>query len=284
MTQIVPVAVVTGASRGIGNAIVKKLASHGISCLAIASSPESIRSIALETLHKQQRHRALAIDLSNWPEWTQKETHYGIELQPNTSGNFSLFEMLRSWSTPDKRYCLDLLVNCAGVTQTTLSVSTPPATISRIMNVNFMSCVSLCNMAIRQMIRDRKYTTSTPQIINIGSVLGSSSLRIPGTSIYASSKAALNQYSQVLAQETDRLGINVQTINPGLVRTTNMVQDLDKRSQQQLEQLKGVENQTVDQIADIVWASYTNSMWTRDIFSSHRSLRTLAGKFFCQFL
>lgn len=257
MKQTVPVAIVTGASRGIGKAIVRKLASHGISCLAVASSADSIRRITLRTTNKEQRHRALAVDLRKWPDWTYNKEYHGIDLLTNTTGSFPLFETLRSWSTSENRYCLNLLVNCAGVTQTTLSVSTPPETISNIMNVNFMSCVSMCNLAVKQMIRDRKYVTSTPTIINIGSVLGSDDyITIPGTSVYAASKAALNNYSQVLAQETARLGITVHTINPGLVQATNMIRDLEKHSQKQLLQVRSIEHQTVDQIADLVWARY----------------------------
>lgn len=262
MKQVIPVAVVTGASRGIGSSIVKKLAGHGISCLAIASSRQSIEGIKIETVHPQQRHRALALDLSNWPEWTEKESHLGIDFYSNTTGSFPLFEMLRSWSKPNERYCLDLLVNCAGVTQTTLSVNTPPASISKIMNVNFMSSVSLCNLAIRQMIRDRKHSSSRPTIINIGSILGTDAVVLPGTSVYAASKAALNYYSQVLAQETSRLGIAVKTINPGLVKGTDMVNNLEEQHKRQLSQLESFHTQTATQIADLVWTHYRDNQAT----------------------
>lgn len=264
MTRVIPVAIVTGASRGIGRAILQKLSREGVSCLAIASSKESIARINIGNplfyANDEQRHRSLAIDLSQWPQWTYDSQFSGIDYQnADCESSYTLLDMLRSWSSPSKRYYLDLLVNCAGVTQTTLSLSTDPGSISRIMNVNFMSCVSLSNIAVKQMIRDRRYNKSTPSIINISSILSNEDQAIPGTSIYAASKAALNQYSRVLSKETSKLNIAIETISPGLVADTDMIKKLDVESQARLHESISENSVKADDIALDVWNRYYNT-------------------------
>lgn len=260
MTRLLPVAVITGASRGIGKAIASKLSSEGISCLALASSKNSIAGIKLgdhlHVTHDAQRHRSLAIDFSQWPQWTQSKKHYGIDYQQGES-EFALFDMLRSWSSPGNKYYLALLVNCAGITQTSLSMRTDPMAMSRILNVNFMSCVSLCNMAIKCMIRERKLTSATTSIINIGSILGTeNSPSVPGTTLYAASKAALNQYSRVLSQEVSGLDITVETVNPGLVPQSDMIKTLDTSVQDQLERSMASQTTSMDHLASLIWDRY----------------------------
>ncbi|QLL34244.1 hypothetical protein HG536_0G01010 [Torulaspora globosa] len=273
MAKLFPVAVVTGASRGIGKAIVKKLSSEGVSCVALASSRKSISNIKLgdhlHVLHDAQRHRSLAIDFSDWPKWTQIKKHYGIDYQmpkaPLIESNyvaseFGLFDMLRSWSSPENKYYLALLVNCAGITQASLSVRTDPTTMARILNVNLMSCVSLCNMAIKHMVRDRKFVRRNPSIINIGSILGTeSSPVVAGTSLYAASKAALNHYSRVLSEEISGLDIAVETVNPGLVPQSDMIKMLDISIQEQLRHSMGPESTSTEKIASIIWDLYTRA-------------------------
>lgn len=275
MTKLLPVAVVTGASRGIGKAILKKLSSEGLSCVALASSRESISNIKLgshlHVVHETQRHRSLAIDFSDWPKWTELKKHYGIDYQIQNplcmeSSEFGLFDMLRSWSTSENKYYLAVLVNCAGITQASLSVRTDPTAMTKIMNVNLMSCVSLCNMAIKYMVRDRKFVSTKPSIINIGSILGTeSSPVVRGTSLYAASKAALNQYSRVLSQENSGLGIAVETVNPGLVPGSDMIKTLDTTIQDQLRHSMGSETTSTEKIASIIWDLYTNGGKSREI-------------------
>ncbi|QLG72188.1 hypothetical protein HG535_0C05420 [Zygotorulaspora mrakii] len=266
MTNVLPVAIVTGASRGIGKSIVNRLSREGISCIAIASSKKSIEGIKLDDplmlIHEKQRHRSLAIDLSQWPQWTASEKHFGIDYHENKSGYFPLYDM---WKDSDTIYQPTLLVNCAGITQQSLSVRTDVDTITKLMNVNFMSSVSLTNMTLKQMIKNRKRTradtrTNRPCIINICSVLATSDLTVPGTSVYAASKAALSQYTKVVAQEVNPCNIAIVSISPGLVPATDMLKGLECDGQSHLQKLASTFGTcTPEQIASQVWDIYNST-------------------------
>lgn len=265
MVNLEPVAIVTGATRGIGRAIVQKLSSQGISCICVGSSRKSIANIKLgehlQTVKEAQRHRSLAIDLSQWPQWTTEKNHFGIDYVPNRVESFFPLINFELWNSPQQRYFLSLVVNCAGTTQTSLSLRTSAQEMQRIMNINFLSTVSMCNMATRSMIRYRNHQDTLPlQIINISSILGESDLTVKGTSIYSASKAAVSQYSKVLSQEISTLGIRVNTIAPGLVSDTDMIKELDSTAHGALTDLMSDSNHrsTPQQIAARVWSIYTN--------------------------
>lgn len=271
MTKIIPVAIITGASRGIGKAITRKLSQEGISCLAIASTRESIENIRIDDhlfyVNKNQRHRSLAIDLSQWPQWISKDKHFGIDYQSThrpSNAFYSLFDMCSSWAqgNSDTKYCLDLLVNCAGVTQNSLGLRTSNEDITKIMNVNFMSCVSMCNLAIKQMLRSRKRYPFSPSVINISSILSEGDLVVPGTSVYAASKAALTQYTKVIARESESWNISVSSLSPGLVKNTDMIGGLNATIQSQLDQIMNHEHTTTEEIASKVWHLYNSRRTT----------------------
>ncbi|CCF59946.1 hypothetical protein KAFR_0I01650 [Kazachstania africana CBS 2517] len=246
-----PVAVVTGATRGIGRAIVQNLSAHGISCVAIGSSLESVMRLRsdLKFTSPHQMHRTLAIDLCNWPQWTECKRFPGLSFSSDglmKQGEYPIFDS-------GSKYYIDLLVNCAGRTQTSLGLKTSPTQMKELMNLNFLSCVSLINLSTRHMIRTvhRNASTTTPCIISISSIL--ENVAIPGTTIYSASKAALSQYTKVLAQETATWGIRAVALPLGLVRETDMIQDLDTSI---VDALKNLPSQTPKQVADTVWSIY----------------------------
>lgn len=265
MVHLEPVAVVTGATRGIGKQIVQKLSSQGLSCVCVGSSRQSIAKITLgdhlHNVNENQRHRSIAVDLSKWPQWATEKKHQGMEYVPRTLDSLYPLMDFSSWNSPHRRYCLSLLVNCAGITQSSISLRTPADEIQRIMNTNFMSAVSMCNLATRSMIRNRSYTSTIPlQIINVSSILGQHELTVNGTSIYSASKAAMSHYTKVLSQEVSDWGIRVNSIAPGLVSGTDMVEQLNESSQTTLKDLISSRNQTSTprEIASEVWSIYSS--------------------------
>lgn len=129
------------------------------------------------------------------------------------------------------------------------------------MNINFLSTVSMCNLATRSMIRCRKHQGVFPlQIVNISSILGESDMIVRGTSIYSASKAAVSQYSKVLSQEVSTLGIRVNTIAPGLVRDTDMIKNLSDSSQKGLMDIITTDSyrSSPQEIASSVWSIYSD--------------------------
>ncbi|GAV54532.1 hypothetical protein ZYGR_0AM00700 [Zygosaccharomyces rouxii] len=265
MIKLEPVAIVTGATRGIGKAIVQELSGQGISCICIGSSKESIAGIRLgehlQTVRENQRHRSLAIDLSLWPQWVTQKKHFGIDYSPHRLESTFPLMGFESWNSPHQRYCLSLVVNCAGTTQSSISLRTSAEEMQRIMKINFLSTVSMCNLATRSMIRYRSHQGALPlQIVNISSILGETDLAVKGTSIYSASKAAVSQYSEVLSQEVSTWGIRVNTIAPGLVHGTDMIKELEDSAQKTLADLMATSNRisTPQEIASSVWSIYSD--------------------------
>lgn len=280
MRKGIPVAIITGGTRGIGKAIAKKLSLQGMSCISIGSSLSSINAIDInDHLHftsPEQRHRSMAIDLTDWPNWTtqtrnsKKLTFPGYEytddLQRRFHENIPLFEEIWDKNASNTNYYVNLLVNCAGITQDSLSLRTSTDEISQIMNINFLSCVSLSNFVCKKMIRSQNLfkrgemaldhelpKPPPPCIINISSILGEGTIQVPGTSIYSASKAALIQYTRTLSQETETWGIRALSMAPGLVTDTDMIQEMDPQTRQQLNLLMGLNCTTSDVVADDIW-------------------------------
>lgn len=277
----VPVAVVTGATRGIGRAIASLLSRQGMACVLIGSTEQSVRRIKpqehIHFVNPYQKHRGLAIDLARWPAWTAEREHWGVDFSggesatgesQEQSGRFRLFPRPgeQPWETPQAHYFTSLLVNCAGVSQHSLSVRTSPAEIMRIMNLNFASCVSLSNLAAKQMVHTVRQEVkvqhcvapyTSPCIINISSVLGGADMAIPGTTVYSASKAALSQYTRVLQQEVMSWGVRAESLAPGLVTGTDMTNEMGEDAQRQLvDGLIGLPTQTPEQVAEDVWRVY----------------------------
>ncbi|SCV05686.1 LANO_0H12948g1_1 [Lachancea nothofagi CBS 11611] len=259
----IPVALVTGATRGIGRAIVDKLSSKGLCCIMVGSSMESfdlMRQKPLSISQDSQWHRGLAIDLAQWPYWTKQTSFSGVHFSGTNetlhkNGKWSLLEM-------DNGYDLAMLVNCAGIVQASPSVLCGTEQMQRLTNVNLLSAISMCNIASRRMMRSRRHLVRAPCIINISSVLGDPNVDpMPGTSLYSASKAALAQYSRVLSAELSRAGVSVHCISPSLVPGTDMIQNLNSMARSRLEAQFDAEksHQSPQQIAKHVW----------DIYASH---------------
>ena len=228
-----PVAIVTGATRGIGKAISQKLLQKGLSCIMLGSTKESIKYVAMDKDYSQskslyQRHCAMAIDFKKWPHWLDCETYDGIEYfknkPPLKQKYHTVFDPCDKWSTNELYYYVNLLINCAGLTQESLSVRTTASQMQDIMNVNFMSPVTMTNICIKQMMKSQRrrpeLSNESAQltIINISSILHSGEMKVPGTSVYSASKAALSRFTEVLAREMEPRGVRCFAVSPGLVK------------------------------------------------------------------
>ena len=107
---------------------------------------------------------------------------------------------------------LDVLINNAGIASMNHFLLTPSSTVSRILDTNVLGTFLLCREASKLMKKNNK-----GRIVNFTSV--AAPLKIEGESIYASSKAAVNSLTQILAYELGEIGITVNAVGPTPIKT-----------------------------------------------------------------
>ena len=182
------VAVVTGASKGIGASIAKALADEGASVVVNYSSS------------KQDADRVVA-------EITGRGGK-AVAVQGNVSKQT---DIERLFSETKKVYGrLDILVNNAGIYEFAPLESVTEDHFHKHFDVNVLGLLLTTKEAVKHM-------GPGGSIINIGSV--ASSQKTPNSSVYAASKAAVDAITGVLAKELGPRNIRVNSINPGMIET-----------------------------------------------------------------
>ena len=188
------VALVTGASRGIGYAVLKALASNGMEVIGTATSQEGAESI------------------SN----TLAGSGKGYVLQVEEKASIERFfkEISESHEAPL------VLVNNAGIARDNLALRMKEADWQEVIQTNLSSVYRLTKNCLRGMTKAR-----WGRIINVSSVV--SRMGNPGQSNYAASKAGMEGYSRSLAIELASRGITVNSVAPGFIQT-DLTKDLIK--------------------------------------------------------
>lgn len=193
------VALVTGASRGIGAAIASRLATDETYVVGTATSPDGVARIS----------DALG------------ENGTGIELRIDESESVSAaFERITGEHT------VSILVNNAGITNDNLFLRMSDDDWFDVINTNLVSLHRLCKPFLRSMMRER-----WGRIINVGSVVGR--MGNPGQANYAAAKAGIEGFTRSLAQELGSRGITVNCVSPGFV-DTDMTAELGEKVTEQL--------------------------------------------------
>jgi 3-oxoacyl-[acyl-carrier protein] reductase len=182
------VAVVTGASKGIGAAIAKALAAEGASVVVNYASSKSGADAVVAAITKAGG-KAVAVggDVSR-----ASEAQGIIEAAIKNFGR------------------LDILVNNSGVYEFSPIESITEEQFHRIFNINVLGAILTTQAAV-------KYLGEGASIINISS--GVSSVTPPNFSVYTGTKSAVDAITRTLAKELGPRGIRVNAINPGLVIT-----------------------------------------------------------------
>ena len=193
MSESSPVALVTGASRGIGKAIAKRLADDGLFVVGSATSEAGATAIS-EYLGDQ-----------------------GVGLVLNVTDTDQCADVIKRVATDHGAPAV--LVNNAGITRDNLLLRLSDADIGEVLAANLAGAIRLSKLVLRGMMKAR-----SGRIINIGSVVGSSGNA--GQTNYAAAKAGLLGFSRSLAQEVGSRGITVNTIAPGFIET-DMTDKLD---------------------------------------------------------
>ena len=187
--------IVTGASGGIGNAIIKKLSEVGANILASGTRIEK-----LEELKKNFKNiKILRCDMS---EGSKIEEF--IENATNELGG-----------------SLDCIINNAGIAQDNLAIRMSLEEWQKVINVNLTSTFLMSKFAIKKMLKNK-----AGKIVNITSVVGHTGNL--GQVNYTASKAGIIAMSKSLAIEYAKKNINVNCISPGFIRTT-MTDKIDEK-------------------------------------------------------
>lgn len=187
-----PVAVVTGGSRGIGAAIVLRLARSGYDVVATYRVDSAAAARVTAAAPRDSRVEFVQADL---------ETNEGVDAP---------FLIAR-----ERFNRLDALVNNAGIsTRYAALADTPTDEVRRTVTVNFTAAVLSAQWAVREFLRLDAHGT----IVNITS--GAATLGSPGEYVhYAAAKAGLDAFTMGLGKEVGQHGIRVVGLAPGLVST-----------------------------------------------------------------
>ncbi|OAD59228.1 Dehydrogenase/reductase SDR family member 11 [Eufriesea mexicana] len=190
------VAVVTGASAGIGAAIVKQLVSHGMVVAGLARRVDKIKELEQELEECSGKLYAVECDVS-------KEESI-----------IAAFAWVQENLGP-----ANVLVNNAGMTKESSLIDGNLEDWRAVFDVNVFG---LC-LCTKEAIRMMRETGEEGVIINVNSLAGERVPFIPGFSVYPASKRAITALAQTLRHELTETQIRVTGISPGLVATELMV-------------------------------------------------------------
>lgn len=180
------VALVTGASRGIGKAIAELLVERGAKVIGTATSDSGAQAIS-EYLGDNGKGMAL-----------------------NVTSPESIEAVLKSIA--DEFGGVDILVNNAGITRDNLLMRMKEEEWSDIMDTNLTSIFRLSKAVLRGMMKKRQ-----GRIINVGSVVGT--MGNAGQANYAAAKAGVIGFTKSMAREVASRGVTVNTVAPGFIAT-----------------------------------------------------------------
>ncbi|KAK0706996.1 hypothetical protein B0T26DRAFT_744068 [Lasiosphaeria miniovina] len=192
-------AAITGATGGIGFAIATRFAQEGASVVLLGRSKAKLERALGEIQSDRDQHRqkfsSAVLDVANFEQWKDVAKEH------------------------DK---IDILVNCAGITQKSLLVKTEPSEVMDIVNTNLTGAIWGCKAVGKPMLRRKSGC-----IINVSSLLAVKAHF--GTAIYGATKAALLGLTGTLAIEYGHFGVRVNAIVPGYISTL-MTNDILKRA------------------------------------------------------
>ena len=198
-----PVALVTGASRGIGAAIALELAARGYRVIGTATSDDGAARIT-QALSSHAGCRGAMLDVND------------------TAGVDALVERIVK-----EEGGLQVLVNNAGITRDTLAMRMKDGDWDAVLDTNLNAVFRVSRAAIKPMMKQR-----FGRIISITSVVGASGN--PGQVNYAAAKAGVAGMARALARELGSRGITVNCVAPGFI-DTDMTAKLPQAQQDALQ-------------------------------------------------
>lgn len=182
------VAVVTGATRGIGAAIAAALVAQGMKVYGSATTSEGAQKIT-QALAGRAGSKGCVLDVTD-----------------ASAAEALIEEVVKAEGA------LHVLINNAGITRDTLAMRMKDADWDAVLDTNLNAVFRLCRSAIRPMVKQRY-----GRIVNITSVVGASGNA--GQANYAAAKAGVAGLSRALARELGGRGVTVNCVAPGFIAT-----------------------------------------------------------------
>ena len=230
------VAIVTGASKGIGAAIAQQLAEAGAAVVVnYASSKAGAEKVVAEIVRQGGKAVAVQADVS----------------QPA--------DVERLFKESQQAFGkLDILVNNAGIYEFSPLESITPEHFHKQFNLNVLGLLLTTQAAVKH------FGPTGGSIVNISSVVAT--LAPPNTSVYSATKAAVNAVTRSLAQELGPRKIRVNAINPGMIETEGAhsagITESDFRKQIEAQTPLGRIGQPQDIAPAVVFLASPDAAWT----------------------
>ena len=187
--------IVTGASGGIGNSIVKRLNDNGANILASGTKVEKLEKLKSEFTNI----KILRFDISQ----IDKIEEFLEQASNELGGN------------------VDCIVNNAGITQDNLAIRMSLEEWNEVINLNLTSTFLMSKFAIKKMLKNK-----SGKVVNITSIVGHTGN--VGQANYTASKAGIVAMSKSLSIEYSKKNINVNCISPGFINTA-MTDKIDEK-------------------------------------------------------
>ncbi len=215
--------IVTGASRGIGRALVELALRRRMRVVAVGRDAARLRALAEAQQVHASRLRTVVADVT-----VATERQRIIDTAVSAFGG------------------IDILVNNAGIGAMSFLEESTPEVLRTIFETNFVAAAEMIRLSLPWLRQGR-----APAIVNISSVLGKRA--VPGQSAYCASKFALQGFSDAIRAELRRDGIEVIVINPGITATEIGRNNLEhKTAWPTIVHARGVSPQSV--AAAVLWS------------------------------
>jgi len=216
--------VLTGATGGIGQAIAKQLIGKVQSLVLVGRHQSTLANLHKELTSTQTEPKTQVAIIA---------TDIGFE-----SGRSALFQELDRLQLD-----ADVLINNAGISDFCLIEEQTSQSIDRIMSINAMSPIHLCQAFV---LHIKRMGIESARIINVGSTFGS--LGFPGFSSYCASKFAIRGFSEALARELAHSNISVQYFSPRATHT-----GLNNSAAEAMNECLKVNVDTPEWVAEQLW-------------------------------
>jgi len=177
--------IITGATGGIGQSLVKKFYDFGALVLATGTNDEKLKNI--------------------------KDKFSNVEIEKFKLDEHQNIEKFIEKAS-EKLEGIDILINNAGITSDNLSIRLTEENWKKVLDINLTATFLMCKYAIKKMLKNK-----SGKIINITSIVGHTGNL--GQANYSASKAGIVAFSKSLAIEYAKKNININCVSPGFIKT-----------------------------------------------------------------